>query len=194
MIAAMVNLGLLCCLVFCALQVEHELAEQVKAREIVVACDILSKSLYEAGVAIGGYSITRSEMFAHRFAEISKQVTTSLGELKELVGTNQAKQTVFERIESNARDQLKILTETKASIDSKAADVGQFRARHMYKNVRSSLDDLKQQIRFLIAGPSPDGQAASPGFSAQISTKIILVIGLLFNAIMAFVAVNRLRF
>ena len=182
--AAIVNFALLTCLGVCVFKMERELVEQQNARAIIVQSDNLLRLLYDCGVAIGGFSITKSPVFADRCDDLSKEVPATLSELKTLIGGNQEQQAVFSRVELNSLGQLKVLAETKAVIDSSAVGIAQYRARHMYKNLRGNLDELKTQLS-LINKQTAQKEQTPFWLASQTLTKLLLLIAVLFNGSLA---------
>ncbi len=130
-------------------QAEIEVQRQVRSKAIISQANTLSKLFYDAGVAMGGYSITKSPLFSDRYDKIVKQIPQDLDELRTLVGENGRQQTILANLKKITEDGLSILTEAKSAIDDNRVDVAQFRARHMYKEIRSLADRLQDELRGL---------------------------------------------
>lgn len=167
---------------------EVEVQRQVRSKAIISQANTLSKLFYDAGVAMGGYSITKSPLFSDRYDKIVRQIPQDLAELKKLVGDNPKQQTILENLQKITVTGLKILGEAKAAIDDNRVDVAQFRARHMYKEIRSLADKLQDELRGLtederrIEAESPEKQNRS-----RTILKLFLVAGVVFNILIAFV-------
>ncbi len=130
-------------------QAEIEVQRQIRSKAIISQANTLSKLFYDAGVAMGGYSITKSPLFSDRYDKIVRQIPQDLNELKSLVGDNPRQQKILENLADITVTGLKILGEAKAAIDDNRVDVAQFRARHMYKEIRSLADRLQDELRGL---------------------------------------------
>jgi len=145
------QIGLLFLLAVQLHNAEEEVNRQVRSKAIISQANALSKLFYDAGVAMGGYSITKSPLFSERYNKICRQIPIDLAELKKLVGDNPKQQAIIKRLEQITRDGLKILNEAKNAIDDNRVDVSQFRARHMYKQIRTLADNLQDELKGLTA-------------------------------------------
>lgn len=167
-------------------QAEIEVQRQIRSKAIISQANTLSKLFYDAGVAMGGYSITKSPLFSDRYDKIVRQIPQDLQELKSLVGDNPRQQKILENLADITVTGLKILGEAKAAIDDNRVDVAQFRARHMYKEIRSLADRLQDELRGLtederkIESESPEVQNRN-----RASVKLFLVVGVVFNILLA---------
>jgi PAS domain S-box-containing protein len=166
---------------------ETEVQRQVRSKAIISQANALSKLFYDAGVAMGGYSITKSPLFSDRYDKIVRQIPSDLVELKALVGDNEKQQAILVRLQAITSDGLKILGEAKAAIDDNRVDVAQFRARHMYKQIRQLADQLQDELKGLtederkLESLSPEEQNRS-----RTMVKVSLVIGVVLNIAIAF--------
>ncbi|MBS2002332.1 MAG: CHASE3 domain-containing protein, partial [Cyanobacteria bacterium SZAS LIN-5] len=167
-------------------QAEIEVQRQVRSKAIISQANTLSKLFYDAGVAMGGYSITKSPLFSDRYDKIVRQIPQDLDELKNLVGDNARQQQILQNLQVITVTGLKILGEAKSAIDDNRVDVAQFRARHMYKEIRSLADRLQDELRGLT---EDERKIESEGPEAQnrnrAMVKIYLVIGVLLNFLIA---------
>lgn len=167
-------------------QAEIEVQRQVRSKAIISQANTLSKLFYDAGVAMGGYSITKSPLFSDRYDKIVHQIPQDLEELSTLVGDNARQQQILQNLKKITTDGLAILTEAKAAIEDNRVDVAQFRARHMYKEIRSLADRLQDELRGLtederkIESEGPEAQNRS-----RAMVKMFLVIGVVFNVLLA---------
>lgn len=135
-----------------ALQVEarRESAELYSAKKIVSQANHISKDFYDAGVAMGGYSITGSKRYEERYNEIVDGVPSRTGQLVQLVDGNQKKLQSVVRIKQIVEDGIKLLDEAKHAIDDPFYYY-QFRARHSYKKIRIFADQLQDELKILTA-------------------------------------------
>lgn len=178
---AVVNIGLLFAIGLCFRQLDAERLEQIRARAIITESNNISKLFNDAGVAVGGYSITKSPVFADRFDKLSEQITNDLHELKELVGEGRNQQGDFGRFDATISDGMKTLAEAKSAIGDNRADVGQVRTRHMYKGLRQVTEQLQSEIKSLTAVEEGKVVSANSSFSATILFHSLLVASSILN-------------
>lgn len=166
-------------------QAEQEVQAQVRSKAIISQSNALSKLFYDAGVAMGGYSITKSQLFSERYDKIVRQIPEDVKELRSLVEEDQEKQEHVDKLEGITKEGLKILNEAKSAIDDNRIDVAQFRARHMYKQIRQLADQLHDELKSftldyrLIEGLSPKEQSRN-----RTMLKIFLVGWLAFDILL----------
>lgn len=146
---------------------EQEIKQQVRSKAIISQSNTLSKSIYDAGVALVGYSVTKSALFDERFNKVVKQIPEDLDELRSIVGENPRQQDVVENIKKITMNGVEMLNQTKSAIDSNRVDIAHFRARHMYKEMRNIADNLQEELKQLteterkIERESPEKQSRS---------------------------------
>ncbi|MFA6209395.1 MAG: CHASE3 domain-containing protein [Candidatus Obscuribacterales bacterium] len=99
-------------------QSELEVQKQIRSKAIITRANSLSKLFYDAGVAMGGYSITKSPLFADRYDKIVRQIPIDLAELKSEVGDNPKQQLIVGRLQTITAKGVKLLGEAKAEIDN----------------------------------------------------------------------------
>jgi PAS domain S-box-containing protein len=128
---------------------EVEVQRQVRSKEIIAQANSFSKLFYDVGIAMAGYSITKSPLFADRYEKIVKQIPKDLEDLKNLVGENPRQLQILENLRKITATGLQLLDEAKRAIDDNQVDVAQFRARHMYKEIRALADRLQDELRAL---------------------------------------------
>ncbi len=180
---AVVNIGLLFAIGLCFRQMDAERLEQIRARAIITECDALSKSFHDAGVAMGGYSITRSPFFADRYNELSGQILNNLEELKALIGEDSSQQALLSKVKTNTCEGLKLQGVCKATVDAYKPYGTHCAARPEYKQMRLLADQLKSDLNALTAVERDKVEAAkrSPS-SATILVYSLLILSALLNA------------
>ncbi|MDP3509955.1 MAG: CHASE3 domain-containing protein [Candidatus Melainabacteria bacterium] len=99
-------------------QSELEVQRQIRSKAIISRSNALSKSFYDAGVAMGGYSITKSPLFADRYDRIVRQIPLDVQELKVIVGDNAKQQVIVGRLQKITTAGVKLLGEAKAEIEN----------------------------------------------------------------------------
>lgn len=186
--AALLNIVLLFAIGLAFRQVDNERIEQIRARVIIEECNAMSKSFHDAGVAIGGYSITRSPLFADRYDEISGQILNNLKELKTLIGENSNQQAVLSKIKTNTCEGLKLLADSKAAVDAYEPHGTHCGARPVYKQMRLLADQLKSDLNTLTVAEREKVEAAkrSP-FSATTVAYSLLILSIILDAVIVLV-------
>jgi PAS domain S-box-containing protein len=167
---------------------EVEVQRQVRSKEIIAQANSFSKLFYDVGIAMAGYSITKSPLFSDRYEKIVKQIPRDLENLKSLVGDNPRQLQILENLRKITATGLQLLDEAKKAIDDNQVDVAQFRARHMYKEIRALADRLQDELRALtederrIENESPLTRNLSKFFVVAV-----LGFGVATNFVLAFV-------
>ncbi|MFA6209397.1 MAG: CHASE3 domain-containing protein [Candidatus Obscuribacterales bacterium] len=184
--AALLNIVLLFAIGLAFKQVDNERLEQIRDREIVVECNQVTKLFNDAGVAIGGYSISMSPMFAERYLKIAEELRSTLRHLKTLIDDSK-QQAIFARVESAALEGLKTMEQAKGAIDDSRADVGQHRSRHMYKGLREFSEELQQEMQTL----TPANNAPATPSTASVMVFAFLIISTLLNLVIAALMLPR---
>lgn len=170
-------------------QDSDRVAEQVRCRAINAQTAALSKLFNDSGVAMGGYSISKSPLFVTRFDNIVKQIPQEVAELFNLVKDDKDSVPAVQRVKQITTDGLKTLAEAKAAIDDNHVDVAQFRARHMYKRLRQLADQLQEELTGISerADSRAYGKRVEVEFgSSERSRRALIIIGgVAVNSLMA---------
>lgn len=167
-------------------QVNAAVLEQARCDAVIAQASALSKLFYDAGVAMGGYSITKNKEFGERYAKITSQIPLDLAELKKLEDGKPEARASLERIESLVEGGLDELAKAKVAIDENRVDVAQFRARHMYKQVRQDADKIQDELRGLTEGKCRVAKGESPGphnMTVYLGAISVLVFGIVLDAV-----------
>jgi CHASE3 domain sensor protein len=129
-------------------QIRKQDAEQVSRHlQLSSLVDEISKLNYDAGVAMGGYSITKDAIFSTRFEKIEAELPKRVAELKHLVSKMPQEEEAAESIDKLSTRILDVNRKAKAQIDDPHLDVANFKARPLYKTLRDNSDKLQNQIQ-----------------------------------------------
>lgn len=109
----------------------------------------ISRLCYDAGVAMGGYSITKSQPFSDRFDRINSELPKTVKELGNVVSNIPNEEATVQLLGTHAQGLLAILREARAAIDDDQVSVEQFKARHMYTDVRGAADQIAEDVENL---------------------------------------------
>ena len=60
--------------------------QMMRAKEISAVASNLSKRLYDAGVALGGLTVTKSKLFSERFDKMIVSIPHDVSDLRDLIG------------------------------------------------------------------------------------------------------------
>jgi serine/threonine protein kinase len=165
-------------------QYDNCIKEKVRAQSLISSANVLSKLAYDAGVAVGVYSATKNPLFADRYLKIREVIPEEINSLKQLSaigeGEGGRESLPFKSIEKDAQMSIKVLDETKAATEAGISDQGQYRDRHMYKEIRLLADDLQFQLHILTA--SARRVSTEPGFDSHVKLTLIGELLLLFLA------------
>jgi CHASE3 domain sensor protein len=165
-------------------QYDSCIKEKVRAQSFISSANALSKLLYDAGVAMGGYSITKSPLFKDRYSKIREVIPEEIDSLRTLSsegdGEGGRESPAFKSIERDAQTSIKILDEARTEIGGSTTDQAPFKARHMYKEIRLLADDLQAQLRILTAGAHR--LSSDPNFNMSVKLTLIGELLLLFLA------------
>lgn len=63
------------------------IAKHRRSESVIVHADNVSKSIYDAGFAMGGYSITRSPLFSDQYDKIIKTIPKEMYELTKWISS-----------------------------------------------------------------------------------------------------------
>jgi PAS domain S-box-containing protein len=181
------NLGFLAILTYLLHQAEIEVKTLMRSREIISESNFLSKLFIDSGVALAGYSITKSQLFAERYQKISHDIPETINNLRELVGDNKEQAEIIDHLDQISSSTRQLLGEAKKAIDDSELDVvSQFSARNMFGEIRNLNDKLQEELKALtdqeqkIQNRLPEERERS-----QRAVKIFLIVGVAVNILLA---------
>lgn len=175
-------------------QSDVEVQRLLRSRDILSKANNLSKSFYDAGVALGGYRMTKSPLFTDRFDKLSRQITEDLAELKTSVGDNPRQQQILKNLSVITETGFKVLDEEKQQIDNNQDEREQFRARHMYKGIRGITDRLQEEVSGLTEDVQHVAKQSSETYdSVRSMIKCCLLAGIALNVFLAFTVAKHCR-
>ncbi len=142
----MMQIALVFALVKVIHQTESEVENQMRLRAILDRSHIISRLYYDAGVAMGGYSVSKSSVFMDRYNRIVNQLPIDLEALSQLVKDDREKSNTVEKIKKLVSDGLTLLTDTKKFVDDNRADIAEYKARNTYQRTKKSANDLQLSL------------------------------------------------
>ena len=174
----------------------HVLQNEMRAKEITAQGTILSKYFYDAGLAIGAYSLTRNQMFAERYNRLAAQIPGALENLHQLVDLSPISADRFDAIKQITQKGLTELYKDKqigdkGELNALTDDQGQ--ARKAYKQIKLIADALQQELDQLSAEEEKmSAQASRLRFIFTILFPLVLFAYAAYNCIVQIKA-NRAR-
>lgn len=169
-------------------QAEIEVQRQVRSKEIIAQANSFSKLFYDVGVAMAGYSITRSPIFSDRYEKLVHQIPIDLENMKNLIGDNVRQQQTLANLEGIINTAVRLLQEAKSAIDSNQVDMAQFRARHVYKEIRGLADRLQEELRTLTEDERRlEDEGPVTGNRSRNAVAALLALGVVANIVLAIV-------
>lgn len=121
----------------------------MRAGTIISQANALSKDLFEAGNAIGGYGMTQSPVFIDHYDKLIEEIPSRLSDLKDSVGSRPSQQEPMKKVEQLTANLMQILSDSKKAMDGSGPDLAQFHARHMYRDLRVTGDRLQLELSAL---------------------------------------------
>lgn len=170
---------------------DNRVQEQLRNTALIKHTNALSMHVFNAGVSMGGYSITKSPLFINDFENTVVEIPKEISELKSIVAVDPKQLEILAKIEQISTEQMKILKDARNDIDDDRVDVAQFRAKHVYKNTRSLADQMQDALRDLTADARNDEQSIQPPASEKVlpilygSLAASVVLGLVLSFLFA---------
>lgn len=126
---------------------ELEVQNQVRSKAIISQANILSKLFYDAGVALGGSSITKNQMFVSRFDVIRRQIPMDMEEMKTWSKWSPREKSRVDQIKKIVDSGVQELDSASANLNEARVDVAQFQSRQAYKRIRQIADEIESVIK-----------------------------------------------
>jgi CHASE3 domain sensor protein len=167
-------------------QTEVEMQRQLRSKAIISQSNTLSKLIYDAGIAVAGYSLTKNQLLSDRYQKISQQIPQEVNDLRATIGSNDSEQQIIGNLNETTTSALEILNESKSQADANQFDVTQVKSRQMYKEIRLLADRLTLELSQLI---EHEGKVAKESAKAngqcQLALNIFFALGFVLNIALA---------
>ena len=162
--------------------------------DLVTQCNIVNKMVGDAGVTMGGYSVTKSAVYSDRFEKILGQIPEDVAALRRMVrGSEQ--HAIVDAVEKKADEITQILREAKKAIDDPKTDVEQLRSMHTYKTAGADAEIIQDQLKVLCGTTGPDAVTAdnAPSRGRGLAVKIIglAILNAVYAALVVFLLTRR---
>lgn len=126
-----------------------ELQKQANTQEIVATTTTLSKLLYDCGLSIGAYSLTKNKSFIDRYQKLISQIPPTVETLHKLVDKQPVKEISFPELNQIIQEALKQLEGAKTILndsDTSPLSDDQGKIRSLYKQVKVLADQLQSKL------------------------------------------------
>lgn len=123
----------------------------MRAKEIATVSSNLSKRVYDAGVALGGLTMTKSQMFSDRFDKSIGAIPKDVTDLKDLIEQKNARQfEAFMKVVELLPDTIKYMGEVRAQIlNSKETGMGRG-GRGIFGRMQANAAAIQQSLQVIV--------------------------------------------
>ncbi len=137
--------------------------KEIKATEVTAQTTILSKYFYDAGLAVGAYSLTRNKIFSERYITLADRIPSGLEKLHQLIQNQPTAARQYSEIKQTIDQGLNELLADKQMVESGTGSLleDQGSARKAYKQIKLIADTLQQQLDQLSAEEEQIARRAS---------------------------------
>jgi CHASE3 domain sensor protein len=155
-------------------QYSEDIRHLIWHEKLVTCCNTVNKQVADAGVAMGGYSVTKSALYADRCEKIFGQIPKDIADLKRIAQSPEQR-VIVDDVEKNALHIITILRGTQKAIDDPNIDVAQLRSMHTFKSASEDAEHIEGQLHALCSTASADEVTADnfPHRSRILALKVI---------------------
>jgi hypothetical protein len=123
----------------------------MRAKEIATVSSNLSKRVYDAGVALGGLTMTRSQVFSDRFDKSISAIPQDVTDLKDLIEQKNARQfDALMKVAELLPDTIKYMGEVRTQImNSKETGLGRG-GRGVFGRMHASAAAIQQSLQVIV--------------------------------------------
>ncbi len=190
------NIGFFICLHGAFNDSESATLRMMRAKEIATVSSNLSRHLYDAGVALGGLSMTKNRLFLTRFDKSIRPIPFEVLTLKELVDEKNTVQ--FDALMKVAElfpDAIKSMDVAREQIMT-SKEIGAARGPSVFRQMHTKAEAIQQSLQVLVDDSKQLANARIPSHLAHFETiNMMLIIcafgNLVVGAALA-VSINRM--
>lgn len=169
---------------------DNEIKNVIKAKMLISEANAVSKRFYDCGVAMGGYSITKSPLFESRYNAVVGEMKVGLNKLEKIVRSekpvNKKNIKAIEEIRKLEKNNSAVLETAMNAIKNNSTD--KFKARHFYKEVRQNSEAVTAKLRILTEEARQiEGQNLEESNRNRKILLVVTVSGVFFSIIVGFV-------
>lgn len=190
------NIGVFVFLLGALKDSETATLKMMRAKEIATVSSNLSKRLYDAGVALGGLSMTKSHLFSTRFDKSIRQIPVDVTELKDLIDQRNAVQfDALMKVAELLPDAIKSMGDAREQIMT-SKETGVARGRSFFGQMHSKAEAIQKSLQVIVDDSKELANAKIPTRLAHFETiTMMLIIGALGNLILGValaVSINKM--
>jgi hypothetical protein len=156
-------------------QTEVEMDRQITANTIITKSSTISKSFYDAAIALAIYGVSRNQLLNDRYQSIVQQIPLEVSELRNALSNNENEQQASANINDITTSGLEILKEAKTEADTSHLDMSQDNSRQTLREIRLLADRLNTELSHIAEGARKAGQK-----SGETNQKYKLAINIFF--------------
>lgn len=145
-IPLLLQLSLILALLALMHDAETKQFQQMRANAIIFESGNLQRAVHDAGIAIGGYSITKNPFYGQRSEKIVESIPLELDKLRELVRGNYRQERAFGELERSTLVGLGMLKRAHSSIKDSSQAIGVRRVRDLYNELKDVTADMGNSI------------------------------------------------
>lgn len=177
------NLVVLVSLFFAIKHAEDITLRIMRSKEIFNVSNDLSKRLYEAGVALGGMSMTGSQIFSSRFNRLIEPIPHDVAILKETIDSSNKIQTdALLKVAELLPDTIKAMGEARESIERERGGGAKGNFREQYRSLFDSAEEIQKNLAVIANDCRDVAQVPVPKtLSNSDMTTLLIIAGALGN-------------
>lgn len=120
--------------------------QQMRANAIIFESGNLQRAIHDAGIAIGGYSLSKNAFYGQRSEKIVASIPNELDKLEELVRGNYRQERAFADLKRATNVGLEMLRRAHSSIRGSSQVIGVRRVRDLYIELKGVAADMGAAI------------------------------------------------
>ncbi len=159
-------------------QSEAATLRTMRAKEIAAVSSNLSKRVYDAGVALGGLTMTRSQLFSDRFDKLISAIPQDVTDLKDLIEQKNVRQfDALMKVAELLPDTIKYMGEVRTQImNSKETGLGRG-GRGVFGKMHASAALIQQSLQVIVDENKDLANSKVPTHLINFETINALLIG-----------------
>lgn len=162
--------------------------QQMHANAVIFEAGNLQRIMHDAGIAIGGYSITKNDMYGQRSSQIIDSIPDHLYKLRKLVVGNPRQQIAMQNLERETMHGLQMLRNARQSIKDSSQAQGMRRIRDLYDELRDTTNRMGEQIDSITNESRAVQEASSTSWErAKWAVRFFMFMALGINCLVALV-------
>jgi CHASE3 domain sensor protein len=152
-----VQLAVVLCLMWLLHDGEVKQAQQMQANAVIFESGNLLRTMHDAGIAIGGYCITRTTIYADKFDQMMGRqrdqgvIGDHLHKLRDLVKGNPRQEIAMARLEEQTQAGIELLKNARHSIGYSSQMQGFRQVRDLYSELKDVTSNMGREIDSITA-------------------------------------------